>query len=65
MEYWVSEKDDDQILISDPCHPYKYRFHSAKPTIPTLQYSIIPLCRVTAKPIFSDLARKTRFSIPE
>ena len=54
-----------QILISDLCHPYKNRSHSAKPIIPTLHYSIIPLCRVTAQPIFSDLALRTRFSVLE
>jgi hypothetical protein len=57
MEYWVSKTDDGQILDSVPCHPHKNRSHSAKPIIPTLQYSIIPLCWITAQPIFSDLAQ--------
>ena len=38
MEYWVSKADDILILISDPYHLYKYRFHSAKPMIPTFHY---------------------------
>ncbi len=65
MEYWESKRDDGQILIADQCHAYKNRSHSAKPTIPALQYSIIPLCWVTAQPIFSDLALGTRFSVLE
>jgi hypothetical protein len=48
MEYWASKTDDGQILVSKPCHPYKNGFHSAKSIIPTRQYSIIPLRRVTA-----------------
>jgi len=42
VEYWESKTDDDQILDSVPCHPYKNKSHSAKPIIPILQYSIIP-----------------------
>ena len=70
MEYWGSKTDDGQILNSVPCHPHKNRSHSAKPNIPILQYSIIPLCWITAQPIFSDprrrdqrLAQRTRFSL--
>jgi hypothetical protein len=33
MEYWESEADDSLILYSDPCHPYKNRSNSAKPSI--------------------------------
>jgi hypothetical protein len=51
---WVSNTDDGQILISDPCQGYEIRSHSVKPIIPILQYSIIPLHRVTAQPIFTD-----------
>jgi hypothetical protein len=65
MEYWESKTDDGQILIVDLCHSYKNRSHSAKPIIPTLQYSIIPLCKITAQPIYSDLALKTRPSMLE
>ena len=43
MEYWKYKADDGLILQTDPCHPYKNRSHSAKPSIPALQYSIIPL----------------------
>jgi hypothetical protein len=57
MEYWESKTDEGLILVSDPCHHLKTRSHSAKPIIPTLQYSIVPLCRVTAQPISSDLAQ--------
>ena len=59
------EKYDGQILFFKPWHHHKIRSHSAKPIIPTLQYSTIPLGKVTAKPIFSDLAQRTRFSISE
>ena len=65
MEYWESKADDGLILYSDPCHPYKNRSHSAKPIIPTFQYSIIPWQMFTAQPIFSDLAQRTRFSMLE
>ena len=57
MEYRESKTDISQILVSDPCHHHKIRFHSAKPIIQILQYSIIPLSRVTAQPIFSDPAQ--------
>jgi len=63
MEYWVLKSDDGLILIPDPCHPYKNRSQTAKPIIPALQYSIIPLRKVTAQPILSDLAQRTRFSM--
>jgi hypothetical protein len=63
MEYWESKADDGLILYFDPCHPCKNRFHSANPSIPTFQYSIIPWYRFTAQPIFSDLAQRTRFSM--
>jgi len=23
MEYWISKMDDEQILVSDPCHHHK------------------------------------------
>jgi hypothetical protein len=70
MEWWNNgilgiETDDGLILNSDPCHLYKIRSHSAKPSIPTFQYSIIPGHRFTAQPIFSDLAQRTRFSMIE
>ena len=57
MEFWVSKADDGQKLDSLPCHPHKNRSHSINPNIPTLQYSINPLCRITAQPIFSDLGQ--------
>jgi len=65
MEYWESKTKDGLILISDPCHHHKIRSHSAKPCIPKFQYSIIPLHVFTAKPIISDLAQRTRFSMAE
>ena len=34
MEYWVSKTDDGQILISDPCHPYKIDPISLNPSFP-------------------------------
>jgi hypothetical protein len=34
MEYWVKKADDVLLLISDQCHLYRNRFHSAKPIIP-------------------------------
>ena len=55
--------DDGQILISGPCHPYKNRPHCAKPIIPTLHDSIIPLRRITEQPIFSDLLQRTMISV--
>ena len=54
MEYWKPKTDEGLNLVSDPGHHHKIRFRSAKPIVPTLQYSIIPLCRVTAEPVFSD-----------
>jgi hypothetical protein len=42
MEYWEPKADDGLILYTDPCHPYKNRPHSTKPSIPSFQYSIIP-----------------------
>ncbi|CAB1079295.1 hypothetical protein D1AOALGA4SA_7009 [Olavius algarvensis Delta 1 endosymbiont] len=43
MEYWESKTDDGLILKTDPDHPYKNRSQSTKPSIPSFQYSIIPL----------------------
>jgi hypothetical protein len=57
MEYWESKTDEGLILNSNPYHLYKNRPHSAKPSIPTFQYSIIPWHMFTAQPIFSDLAQ--------
>jgi hypothetical protein len=57
MEYWVSKADDGLILFSEPCHPDKNRSHSAKPSIPPFQYSIIPRHMYTAEPISFDLAQ--------
>ena len=65
MEYWESKTDDGLILNSDPCHLYKIRSHSAKPSVPAFQYSIIPEHMFTAQPIASDLAQRTRFSMLE
>jgi hypothetical protein len=48
MEYWESKADDSLILYSAPCHPNKNRSNSAKPSIPTFQYSIIPWHMFTA-----------------
>ena len=69
MKYWESKTDEGLILVSDLCHHHKIRSHSAKPTIPSLQYSIIPLGGVAAQPICSDprrrdqrLAQRTSFS---
>jgi hypothetical protein len=42
MEYWELKTDDGLILFSGPYHPDKNRSHSAKPSIPSFQYSIIP-----------------------
>jgi hypothetical protein len=60
MEYWKSKADDGLILCSDSSHLYKNRSHSAKPSIPTFQCSIIPRHMITAQPNFSDLAQRTR-----
>ncbi|CAB1078616.1 hypothetical protein D1AOALGA4SA_6353 [Olavius algarvensis Delta 1 endosymbiont] len=43
MEYWKYKADDGLILRTDPCRPYKKRSQSTKPSIPSFQYSIIPL----------------------
>ena len=43
MEYWKYKADDGLILQTDPCHPYKNRSQSTRPSIPSFQYSIIPL----------------------
>jgi hypothetical protein len=64
MEYWESKSDDGLILNSDPCHLYKIRSHSAKPSVPAFQYSIIPGHMFTAQPIFSDLALRGVGSYP-
>ncbi len=53
MEYWVLKTDEGLILKFNPGH-YKIRSHSAKPIIPTLQYSIIPVHSRTAQRIISD-----------
>ena len=71
MEYWVLKTDEGLILKFNPGHHHKIRSHYAKPIIPTLQYSIIPLCSVTAQPIIDDprqrdhkrLALRTRISM--
>jgi hypothetical protein len=42
LEYWELKTDDGLILFSDPCHSAKNRSHSAKPSVPSFQYSIIP-----------------------
>ncbi|CAB1081954.1 hypothetical protein D1AOALGA4SA_9594, partial [Olavius algarvensis Delta 1 endosymbiont] len=42
MEYWEYKADGGLILQTDPCHFYKDRSHSTKPSIPAFQYSIIP-----------------------
>jgi hypothetical protein len=65
MEYWVSKTDDGQILFSVPCHHDINRPHFTKAIIPTLQYSIIPLCWIAAQPIFSDLAQRIRISVAD
>jgi hypothetical protein len=65
IEYSGSKADDGLILFSGPCHPYKIRSNSAIPSIPTFQYSITPPHRFTAKPISSELAQRTRFSMLE
>ena len=63
MEYWELKTDDGLILFTDACHPYKNRSRSIKSSIPTFQYSIIPLplaAGFMAQPINSDLAHRTR-----
>jgi hypothetical protein len=39
LEEWVSKTDDGLNLNSDPCHLYKKRSNSAKPSIPLLHHS--------------------------
>ena len=63
MECWESKTDDGLILNSGSCYHYKIRSHSAKPNIPTIQYSIIPRHIFTAEPIVFNLALRTRFSV--
>ena len=58
MEYWESKTDDGLILNSGPCYHYKIRSRSAKPNIPTIQYSIIPRRIFTAEPVVSDLRKE-------
>ncbi|GEM_PF-1488125 len=43
MEYWEYKADDGLILLADPGRPYYNRSQSIRPSIPTFQYSIIPL----------------------
>jgi hypothetical protein len=43
MEYWGSKADHGLILFSGPRRLYKNRPQSAKPIIPSFQYSIIPI----------------------
>jgi hypothetical protein len=45
MEYWVSKADDSLILISDQCHQYKIRSHSAIRGVSAFQHSTIPSFR--------------------
>ena len=40
IEYCGSKADVSLVLFSGPYRPYKGRSHSAKPSIPTFQYSI-------------------------
>ena len=61
MEYCGSNADDGLGLFN-ALHPsYKNRSNS---TNPILHYSTTPTHSYTAQPIFSDLARWTRFSKP-
>jgi hypothetical protein len=53
-EYSGSKADDGLILFYDPCRLYKNRSHSAKPIIPTFQYSNTPWHLFEAKPIICD-----------
>jgi hypothetical protein len=55
MEYWGSKADHGLILFSGPRRLYKNRPQSAKPIIPSFQYSIILQWMSTAQPIFSNL----------
>jgi hypothetical protein len=61
MEYWRSKADDGLFLFYAWYHSYKNRSNSTKPNTPTLHFSNTPWHSFTAKPIFSDLAQKTRF----
>jgi hypothetical protein len=54
MEYWGPITDDGLILFSDSCHPYKSKSNSAKTSIPSFQYSIIPQHMHIAQSIFSE-----------
>ncbi len=47
MKYWDSRADDDPILISDPCHLYKNKSHSSKPSVPPFHYSSTPWHAIT------------------
>jgi len=40
MEYWGSKSDLSLILFSGPCHSYKNRSQSAKPSTPSFHYSM-------------------------
>jgi hypothetical protein len=57
LEQWkIGKKTDNGLILnSDLCRLYKNRSNSAKPSIPTFQYSIIPWHMIKAKPIFSGL----------
>jgi hypothetical protein len=44
---------------------YLKRSYSAKPIIPIFQYSITPWHSITAEPVISDLAQRTRSSMLE
>jgi hypothetical protein len=52
MEYGVSKTDENLILYSEPCHPYKNRATPIKidpiPLNPSFQYAIIPSFRYAA-----------------
>jgi hypothetical protein len=53
------------VFTSDACRMYINRPHSAKPSIPVFQHSNIPGHSIMAKPVISDLAQRTRFSMIE
>ncbi|CAB1084886.1 hypothetical protein D1AOALGA4SA_12392 [Olavius algarvensis Delta 1 endosymbiont] len=65
MEYWVSKADDGLILFSNKYHLYKNRSHSAKPSLPTFHYSIIPCPKFMIQPILSDQNQRTKYLILE
>ncbi|CAB1075187.1 hypothetical protein D1AOALGA4SA_3007 [Olavius algarvensis Delta 1 endosymbiont] len=48
MEYWEYKADDGLILKTDPCHPYKNRSHSSKPSIPVFHHTALACSRFTA-----------------